>query len=86
LNAAIKVTKKGGTIVYATCTVAPEENEAVINEFLDRVEVVDTRIKGIPGFTKILGMKFDQSLSKTQRFYPHIHDTQSFFVAKMVKK
>lgn len=86
LNVAIKVTKKGGTIVYATCTVAPEENEAVINAFLDRVEVVDTKIKGIPGFTKILGMKFDRSISKTQRFYPHIHDTQSFFVAKMVKK
>ena len=34
LEKAIRVTRPGGTILYVTCTFAPEENEAVINDIL----------------------------------------------------
>lgn len=36
LHAAIACTRPGGVIVYATCTFAPEENEAVIARALER--------------------------------------------------
>ena len=47
LESAIHSTKIGGTIVYATCTLTPEENEGVVMEMLrrfpDQIEVVDPR-------------------------------------------
>ncbi len=43
LRRAVQVTKAGGTVVYSTCTFAPEENEAVLDFVLDEedCEVVD---------------------------------------------
>ncbi|MFW5978356.1 MAG: RsmB/NOP family class I SAM-dependent RNA methyltransferase, partial [Halohasta sp.] len=35
LSRAIQATKPGGTVVYSTCTFAPEENEAVVDHVLD---------------------------------------------------
>ena len=35
LETAAKLLAPGGTIVYSTCTFAPEENEAMIAEFLN---------------------------------------------------
>jgi NOL1/NOP2/sun family putative RNA methylase len=44
LRSAVSATKVGGIIVYSTCTLAPEENEAIINWILlkekDALEVV----------------------------------------------
>jgi NOL1/NOP2/fmu family ribosome biogenesis protein len=34
LNAATKLLKSGGTIVYSTCTFSPEENELLIKDFI----------------------------------------------------
>ncbi|MFP4654571.1 MAG: SAM-dependent methyltransferase [Methanohalobium sp.] len=35
LEKAFRLWKNGGTIVYSTCTFAPEENEIVVSKFLD---------------------------------------------------
>lgn len=38
LNICSKYLKKGGTLVYSTCSILKEENENVVNEFLEKNE------------------------------------------------
>ena len=49
LRHAVRLTKPGGTIVYATCTYAPEENEAVVDRVLRDAPVTVAEIPlGLP--------------------------------------
>ncbi|EFQ30014.1 NOL1/NOP2/sun family protein [Colletotrichum graminicola] len=81
--------KTGGYIVYSTCSVTVEENEAVVQYALSRrpnVRLVDTNLPfGREGFTSYMGKKFDPSLKLTRRYYPHTYNVDGFFVAKFQK-
>jgi len=88
IKAAIKCLKKGGTIVYSTCSIAPEENELVINTVLkeNTVEIIDTGLSiGQPGLTEFFNKKVNNKLKKARRFYPHKTNTQGFFICKLKK-
>ncbi|MES3516969.1 MAG: RsmB/NOP family class I SAM-dependent RNA methyltransferase [Natronomonas sp.] len=87
LGRAIEVTRPGGTVVYSTCTFAPEENEAVLDHVLDRhgcrpVEF-ELPLSTNPGVTAWNGERFDDRLSRAHRVYPHLNDTGGFFCAKL---
>ncbi|MEM0371390.1 MAG: RsmB/NOP family class I SAM-dependent RNA methyltransferase [Ignisphaera sp.] len=84
LRSATKLLKRGGVVVYSTCTVTLEENEEIIEKILseDRcLEPVPIDVKrGSRGYRgSVYGDAF-------LRFYPHEHDTTGYFIAKLVKR
>lgn len=87
LRRAIQATHPGGTVVYATCTFAPEENEAVLDHVLDRepcdVVPYDIDLDAAPGTADWQGDRYDESVRHAKRLYPHHNDTGGFFCAKL---
>src|SRR5918994_1244617 len=83
---ATKAVKPGGLLVYSTCSFAPEENEAVIQNLLEVLGdsvVIEPVSRGLPGLTRFDDRRFHPSLSRTARLYPHLHNTVGFFIAKL---
>ena len=82
--------KTGGYIVYSTCSVTVEENEAVVQYILRKrpnVKLVDTGLGdfGSEGFTKYMGKQFDAKMTLTRRYFPHRENVDGFFVCKLKK-
>lgn len=84
---ALKVLKVGGTMVYSTCTHAPEENEEVLDFALKHfpVEIVEMELplKTRPGVTEWDGETYSPEVKKAHRIYPQDNDSEGFFVAKL---
>jgi len=76
-NCAEKVAA-GGTLTYSTCSITAEENEIIVERFLKwhpefyLMEIMPKM--GLPGM---------RGLTKCQRLYPHIHQCNGFFMAKL---
>ncbi|MFQ5657651.1 MAG: RsmB/NOP family class I SAM-dependent RNA methyltransferase [Candidatus Methylomirabilales bacterium] len=89
LNHALDLLRPGGTLVYSTCTYAPEENEAVIHQAVEagRAELVpmDPPVTSVPGIEAWNGQMFHSSLKHAARFYPHFVNSWGFFVARLRK-
>lgn len=80
--------KSGGILVYSTCSVSVEENEAVVDYALKKrhIQILDTGLEfGVPGMTKYLRHRFHPSLHLSRRYYPHTHNLDGFFVCKIKK-
>ncbi|MFB0567342.1 MAG: RsmB/NOP family class I SAM-dependent RNA methyltransferase [Candidatus Bathyarchaeia archaeon] len=72
--------KEGGYLIYSTCSVTLEENEMLIEKFL----------KWHPEFTleetqPRIGLSGLRGQAKCQRLYPHVHNCNGFFIARLLK-
>ncbi|MFL6322893.1 MAG: NOL1/NOP2/sun family putative RNA methylase [Nitrososphaeraceae archaeon] len=84
IEAAIKVVRPGGLLVYSTCSFAPEENENIVNSTLDRFDVKIEPVQyGIEGLTNFGDIRFHDDMKNTKRLYPHIHNTLGFYIARL---
>lgn len=85
-----KKLKRGGIIVYSTCTLNPAENEEVIERFLAKnkeFELVpiefDLQRLAAPAFAKRLPKQKSDCMIT---LLPGIYDTDGFFIAKMKRR
>ena len=86
IKVALENLKKGGILVYSTCSLEPEENEFVIQYVLDRFKVELLPLKyGEPALVRPFGVELSEEIAKARRFYPDRHNTSGFFVAKIKK-
>lgn len=75
LKTASKYVKVGGELNYSTCTIFKQENDDIINQFLKE----NTNFKLV---------KIDNAFVKSNddffvRLFPHTHNTDGFFIAKL---
>jgi 16S rRNA (cytosine1407-C5)-methyltransferase len=91
LMSASRMVKPGGTLVYATCTFAPEENEEVVDWFLRKSEGFSLEDAGIDGVPRLPCLthwgkdEYHQDVMKCLRVRPDQIYT-GFFVAKFKKQ
>jgi 16S rRNA (cytosine1407-C5)-methyltransferase len=84
--------RPGGTLVYSTCTFAPEENEVqvskLVERFPDEVEMLDITIDGLKILKPLKQWKekaTHPAVQKAVRILPTA-EIEGFFVAKLRKK
>lgn len=92
LEAADRVLRPGGVLVYATCTFAPEENEAQVQSLLDSGYTMEPLPFGtcggvplLPGVTEWPGLELSGEMRSARRFLPGVHPSLGFFVARLRK-
>ncbi len=92
LVSAIRSTKPGGQIVYSTCTLAPEENEMVLQAVLDELpgqfSIDPLELPSgylAPALKMFKDNTFSQDITHAFRLWPHIFHTAGFFSARLTK-
>lgn len=88
LGRAWKLLRPGGTLVYSTCTFAPEENEQVLDTLGADARIVPFAIPGLraaPGVDRWAGRALREDCRNLARYWPHLNDTGGFTIAKVLK-
>jgi len=81
----------GGTLVYSTCSLEPEENEQQVHNFVSTtpdamVEPIALPIKSQGTLPAWNGITYHPSVKGCLRIFPQDNDTEGFFVAKFKKR
>lgn len=86
LQSAARMVKSGGRLVYATCSVLPQENEAIAEAF----SAANPEYLPLPAGEVLSQLKVEQAASLCSggvegqlylRLWPHLHQTDGFFAA-----
>lgn len=90
MHSAIDALRPGGTLVYSTCTFAPEENELVLQRALDRykdrieiIPITHALPPTCPALTHWAGHDLHPSIVHARRVLPPL---EGFFVAALKKR
>ena len=89
LASGFKVLKRGGYMVYSTCSIAPEEDEVIVDFAVKYLGMRVEKIQGIPGergLTSFKGLSFSPELTQCLRIYPHLQHMEGFFVCLLRKE
>jgi 16S rRNA (cytosine967-C5)-methyltransferase len=83
LNNVKNYLKVGGVLIYSTCTIENDENINLINKFLEENENfklvnIEDRINNKENISTLKDGYI--------QLYPHIHGTDGFYIAKMIKE
>ena len=74
--------KAGGTLLYSTCTLRADENEKTVDKFLS----IHPEFSLCPFSIKSKdGAHPDIESDGTLTLFPHVHSTDGFFMAKMIR-
>jgi NOL1/NOP2/sun family putative RNA methylase len=86
LTETAKALKDEGEIIYATCSLEPEENELNINWAIETLDIQVEKISchGEKALTNVFGKQLDSSIENCRRIWPGL--TQGFFVCKLKKR
>ena len=88
LESAARLLKPGGRLVYATCSVLPDENEAIAQAFTAQ----HPEFQPVPVVELLQGVKVPDAERLTSaegqflRLWPHVHGTDGFFASVWVAK
>ncbi len=82
LNAAAKLLKPGGRLVYATCSILSEENEAVADRFASE----HPEFTALSCTELLATQRIAVETGERLRLWPHRHGTDGFFAAAFEKR
>lgn len=82
LEAAARLVKPGGRLVYATCSILPEENEEVADAFLAR----HGEFASVSCAELLHAQRIPLSTGSRLRLWPHLHATDGFFAAAFERR
>ena len=77
LQAAARLVKQGGRLVYATCSILQEENEAIVDAF----QRAAPEFKPLSCAALFAAQKIPLDTGERLRLWPHVHGTDGFFAA-----
>ena len=80
VDVAHKLLKKGGMLIYSTCTFAKEENEDIITYLVENYNYEQVDIKH-----ELKSSLREGFIPKTYRFYPHVSEGEGQFLAVLKK-
>lgn len=88
-RAAYRTLKRGGLMVYSTCTLEPKENEWVVYNLVKLgASLEEANVEGLrwrPGLERWMNWEFGVEMRKAMRIYPQDNDTIGFFIALIRK-
>jgi 16S rRNA (cytosine967-C5)-methyltransferase len=82
LRAAARLVKPGGRLLYATCSILPDENEAVAERFA----AAEPRFEPLSCDELFAAQRISLAAGARMRLWPHVHGTDGFFAAAFQRR
>jgi 16S rRNA (cytosine967-C5)-methyltransferase len=82
LAGAARLVKPGGRLVYATCSLLDEENDAIVEQFLAQ----QPEFELVPMREVLAEQKIALDMDQYLKLLPHRHQTDGFFAAVLTRR